>query len=738
MFARSRQRLEAVFGARQATEGRERGSTSVWPILVVAAAVVFNLWVLRAETIPARYPNDAAVHRSMVEWAADRIRDGHLPLDGWYPDLALGSSRFHHYQSLPHVLTGLAGTVVGSERAVAWSLYLLLSFWPFAVYLGGRLFGLERWPSALAALASSLIVSQPGLGYEYGSYIWRGYGTWTQLWGAWLLPFAWALGWRAVHERRWYAGAAAVLALTVAVHLLTGYLALLSLGVFVLVRPSDLLRRLGRAALVGVGSLFVAAWVVVPLLADRVWTIQDEFSRDKPFYDSFGASQVLRWAVSGELFDRWRFPSLTILVAIGLVVAAWRSRRDPMARALLGVTALSLLLFFGRSTLGPVLRLLPGSGDLFLRRFVFGVHLGGLYLIGLGAMRTLEVLRAVARRIWRRPIAAPALAVGATLLVVGFLSPAWAERARFAELGGEWIREQETWDRTDGGDVTTLLARAEAAGPGRVYAGMRSNWGSTYKVGQVPMYAVLLSESVEGVGFTRPTWSLSSPIEYRFADLNPAHMDLFNVRYVILPTGRTPPEGAEEVATRGRHVLWMNKTGGYVEVVDVLPRIEAGRTNLGIRMTNWLRSDDVAERRFPSVAFEGHDAAPPTVGGGGPPGRVLLETTDLRDGRATAQVRLERTAAVLLKATFDPRWLVAIDGRPAEPWMLAPSFVGVLVPEGTHTVEFVYEPYPRYDVLLLVGIVALAALTYAPRALRRRGAGNEPADERTTEASAAG
>jgi len=57
---------------------------------------------------------------------------GHLPPDGWDPDLELGSSRFHHYQSLPHILTGYVATVIGSERAVAWSLYLLLSFWPFA------------------------------------------------------------------------------------------------------------------------------------------------------------------------------------------------------------------------------------------------------------------------------------------------------------------------------------------------------------------------------------------------------------------------------------------------------------------------------------------------------------------------------------------------------------------------------------------------------------------------------
>jgi len=700
----------------------ERSSSRVqeWgPLVLVVAAILFSLWVLRAEAIAVRYPNDAAVHRSMVAWAADRIEDGHLPLDGWYPDLALGSSRFHHYQSLPHVLTGVVAAPLGGQRALAWTLYLLLSFWPVAVYAGGRLLGWGRWTSALAALASPLIVSQPGLGYEYGSYVWRGYGTWTQLWGAWLLPFAWGLSWRAIDEGRWYGRTALVLALTIAVHLLTGYLALLCLGVFVLVRPGDLWRRLGRSALVGVGSLFVAAWVVVPLLVDRVWTVNDEFSRGTHYYDSFGAGEVMRWAVSGELFDRWRFPTLTILLAIGLLVALWRFRREPRARALLGVLLVSLLLFFGRPTIGPVLDLLPGSGDLFLRRYIFGVHLAGLYLIALGTIRALQVLQAIATWIWRRPLPVRLVQVAAVLAVVGALAPAWTERSRYAETGGRWIREQRTFDQTDGADAAALVDLAEANGPGRMYAGARSNWGPTYEVGQVPMYSVLLSESVEGVGFTRPTWSLSSPVEYRFQDLNPAHYDLFAVRYTILPGSRTPPPGAVELARRGRHVLYEMPTDGFVEVVDVLPAIEAGRTNLGLRTAEWMRSPDVAEGRHPAIAWEGHEAAPPTEAEGSP-GEVLDQHVELREGLATATVRMERSAAVLLKTSFDPRWRVEVDGEEAQAWMLAPSFLGVVVPAGTHEIRFVYEPYPRYDLLLLLCAASLAAVAFGPRLLRLR------------------
>jgi hypothetical protein len=700
-----------------------------WPLVVVGIVVLFNLVVLRAEARPVQNLNDASVHRSMIAWASDRIEEGHLPLDGWYPDLALGSSRFHHYQSLPHVLTGVLALAIGSERALSWTMYLGMALWPIAVYAGGRLLGWDRWICAIAAAASPLIVSEPTLGYEWGSYAWRGYGTWTQLWGMWLLPFAWGLSWRAVAKGRSYWLAALVLALTVACHLLTGYLALLSLGVFALVKWEELLRRIGRAALIGIGSLFVAAWVVVPLLADRLWTVNDEYSRGKIYYDSFGAKRILTWFASGELFDRGRPPMITILVAIGILAALWRYRRDERARVVLFLFLVSLVLFFGRPTLGPVLRLLPGSGDLFLRRFVFGVHLAGLYLAGFGAVTLGRIAWDQLQRfraLRERPVAIAVLAVAGVVL---FLAPGFIERTAWASQGAEWIGDQAVADEKGGADVAALVDIARARGPGRFYAGMRSNWGSAYEVGQVPVYVMLLNEGTEGVGFVRPTWSLSAPFEYRFTDTNPSHYDLFDVRYLILDASKAPPVPAERVAQRGRHVLWERVDPGYIDLVDVLPAITADRTNLGLRVEDWFRSDLPARGANPGIAFEGEPAPKATVSADDlpdtPAGTVVSEDVDLRDGRATATVVADRTAMVMLKASFDPRWQVTVDGTAVAPQMIAPSFVGRTVPAGRHVVRFVYEPFPRYDLLLTFGALTLLGLALLPgRFARRRSAGS--------------
>jgi hypothetical protein len=75
---------------------------------------------------------------------------------------------------------------------------------------------------------------------------------------------------------------------------------------------------------------------------------------------------------------------------------------------------------------------------------------------------------------------------------------------------------------------------------------------------------------------------------------------------------------------------------------------------------------------------------------------------------------------VILKASFDNRWRVLVDGRPATPAMFAPSLVGVAVSPGTHEVAFEYVPFPRYDLLLAAGAAAFAGLLLLEAWLTRR------------------
>ncbi len=231
------------------------------------------------------------------------------------------------------------------RTAYLWLLYLLLATWPISVYVGSRLLGWGDWTAAGAAATASLLVfSAPGFvsyGFEWGSYIWSGTGLYGQLWAMWLLPLAWGLTWRTVKDGRRYAAAAIAVALTIACHFIAGYLALLTIGVWViaLIGAGRVLPRLVRAAVVAGGAMLIALWVLVPLIEGTTWTNNSEYFRGTTFDDSYGTGKVLGWLVRGQLFDQHRFPVISLLFAAGLVVCVARARRDARARGLLGVFA---------------------------------------------------------------------------------------------------------------------------------------------------------------------------------------------------------------------------------------------------------------------------------------------------------------------------------------------------------------------------------------------------------------
>ena len=307
--------------------------------------------------------------------------------------------------------------------------------------------------------------------------------------------------------------------------------------------------------------------------------------------------------------------------------------------------------------------------------------------------------------------------------ILGFvaLTPAWTQVATVDHEGAVWIGAQMTWDATDGADLATLINRVKTLGPGRVYAGSSSNWGGQYRIGSVPVYAELQNYGVDTIGFWLRTESLSTDVEVLFDDSNPAQYDLFNVKYVILPNDRPSPVKATLIARQGRHTLWQVDTSGYFEVVDSIgPPIVADRKDIGAMTAGFDQSQQLALHQHPMVAFDGGKAAAPTVRPGeavtGPAGTVELESSHPDQGTYSGEIVANRTAVVMLKTTFDPRWQVTLDGEDVAPQMIAPDFVGRTVAPGRHTISFRYVPFPDYPLLLSLGVLALVVLQFAPAA----------------------
>jgi len=692
------------------------GQTASWlPWLLVAAAVCWNLVSLRALTIGVPYLNDSSMHEQMVRFATSQLRAGHLPLTSWFPFLGEGSPQFLHYQSLPAILTGAVGVLTGPDIAFRWSLYLLLSLWPISVYLSARAFGAGRPAAAASAAMAPFLFSATGVGYEQHAYVWTGYGVWTQLWASWTLPVAWGFSWRAIRDGRGYFKAVLFTALTAAFHFETGYLALSVLLVWPLVAGRPLLTRLRRAAVLLGGSLLATAWVIVPLLDQRASAAVNEPFQHTGLVNGYGAHQVIDWLVSGQLLDFGRLPVVTVFAAVGLGLAwlAWSS--DANARALLVALAVCLLLAFGRTTFGSLADLIPGSGDLFFRRFMMGVQLAALLLAGRGAVwLATGFVRQLETRVprWRPGLSTAAVFVAA----IAVLAPAWLQLGTYDRHDSAAIEAQRHADNTQGAELGRLITVINREGGGRTYAGMPSNWGEGFTVGAVPVFKYLESRDVDEVGYTLRTASLMTDPEYYFDERNPSDYRLFGINYLILPTGTRPPVSARLELRAGPYSLWtLPGAAGVLHAGTIVGGLTATRTDVGTRSVPLLNSRLTQAGDYLRVAYgQPGDREPrlPQPSTSTPAGTVLAESDELGKGLAVATVRMHRAGVVVLSASFDPGWTATVDGRSQPTEMVAPALVATAVPAGRHRIAFRYRGWQDYPLLFALGAAALVALAY--------------------------
>jgi hypothetical protein len=713
-------------------------ATPAWrfgPWVLVALSMAWGLWELRPELRAVPYLDDSTLHEQMVRAASARISQGHLPLTSWFPYLGLGSPQFLHYQSLPSMISGTIGTFVDPDTVFRWSLYLLWALWPITVYWSGRLFGLSRWTAAAASAVAPFLASAAGIGYETKAYVWVGYGVWTQLWASWTLPLAWGFTYRALTSLRGAFWAVFFIMLTVALHYETGYLAFVPLVVWPFIAPSDLWRRLGRAVVLGVGAALASAWVIVPLLLQSHWAARNQVLEGTGLENGYGARQMLWWLVSGNLYDNnhllpW-LPVITILVAIGIGVCIARWRKFPAGRALVVIWVVTLIMTFGRTTFGSLYKILPGSSDIFIRRFQMGVQLSGILLAGVAlaflgrlVLNTAQARFPEAQRGWAaRPVGRGLVAALCVVSLVMALLPAWDSMDTYDAHNGTNIDLQAEADAQESPQIDQLLAYVRAHPRGRVYAGAPTNWGNDFLVGEVPVFKYLESKDVDEVGYTLRTASLMTDPEYFFDEANPGDYPLFGIGYLVLPANMESPVDADRVGCSGDYCLWALPQSGYIHVYDTTGTLKATRADVGTRSEQLLGSPLLDEQRDLTVAFNGQTASTPTAAATsalrGSPGHVVAEHADLENGAARAVVHTTRRATVVLSASYDPGWHATVDRRPAPTVMVAPALVGVVVGPGVHTVTFVYAGFGSYGALFFLALVVFVVFALAPLAWRR-------------------
>jgi hypothetical protein len=472
--------------------------------------------------------------------------------------------------------------------------------------------------------------------------------------------------------------------------------------------------RLGRFAVVGAVSVAATSYMWLPFFMQAAYVNVTPYL-DPAKYDSFGAGPILSWLFSGDLFDHGRLPVLSLLLAAGGICAVVTRAR--LALLAFGLFGLWLILYFGRPTLGPLIDLLPLHDSLFLHRLVGGVDIFAILLMGLGGAWLWDLLRASESR-------GRLVAVGSASLLL--FAPALGERWSYYAQNAEWMRQTQAALDADA-DARTILAALGRQPQGRVYAGLRSNWGQTLDFGipfnSVRFYNLLAHYELDAVAPPNQSLSLNADLLWEFNDQDLSHYRLFNVDYVIAPTTVRFPSELRVLATTSKYVLYAAPGRGYAEYAGITHSESAStQQDLLARELAWLRGGDVARWTFTRYDYRTApvDAAPILDCTGG---RVAYER--VQPARFEVLARCDAASAMVLKVTYHPNWRVTVDGAEATTFMVSPSYLAFALPAGEHFIVAEYRSTPIKAPLLVLGAVALAAAVGAGP-LRRRFARPRP------------
>lgn len=670
--------------------------------------------------------NDDVLHIATTRAAAFALSQKGFAawLDPLEPNIVTGYPFFHAYPPLGHLTVAAVSTFTGAgledtHRFFKWLLLLAL---PIAVYAGLRRLGLRARPALFGAFFSHLLSTNGSHGWDLGSYTWRGFSLYAQLWAAPFFALAVGMLRLAILRGRSLVLTGIVVGFTALAHVVYGYMLALTavaLIAYSMLAPWRRFRAPLRAAVLGSVSLALSAFFVIPAYVDRLLTNPSVWMpREK--VDSVGHVKVLTDLFTGAMFDSGRPATLSVLLAIGVVVCVAKiAHRKVYFLWWFFVTW--LVLYFGRPTFGVwVDRLLPLSNDVHIHRFVGAVQFAGLGLMGLAADAALRV----ARTRW----STMAQNVVYVLLAV-VAGVAVGERVDYFRWEYKWQVEVDEAIEKDRENVEKMWAffASNVTNGERIYAGLPSNWGKQFGFGYVPIYAEVVNRGLPSLGYLYHVMALSSDVMALFDENKAEDYDYFAVGWVIAPADRKMPEFLTEQKTFGRFKVYRAPATGLVGAG------REGRALVGLQKdfysvgSKHFRSAERAMQLFPTLTLEkrldddsnntmaSYAPAPPALT---PPIPTLSKVVRSDFGeKFSLHSEASRNGLAFVRTSYHPNWHVFVDGKEAKQLMVMPSFAGVEVPPGEHDVVFEYRADPRKPWLLVGGwslvLLALAA-AYQP------------------------
>lgn len=693
---------------------------------ILISTIGFNLWLNYPETQILADPNDNIFQYSLVgrtNWIWENygcpLSFSCLPnlIDHNVPNWAEGYPLPFYYSHLPQI------TIVSSYNLIVkpllsffsyplslyqyynWTKYLLLSLFPISVFIALRIVGFSPILAAFGAFFSAHISTDGLYGIDPPSYLWRGYGLTSQLYAIIFLPLAIAFVYRALSEdRRWnmenssrrlkiddrkniynlpsifyrltpssiinYPSSNIMLAvffltLTTAGHLGVGIIGILSTLPFLFfdIKPRNIFLRIKTLFIIGCGLLFLLSYWIIPILLNNNYHIVSFWDPIWKF-NSYGWYEVARQFFSGEIFDWLRFPIITAIVIIGFFVMGVKQKN--VAFSLLFV--FWMLLYFGRTTWGGLIDLIPGMKDFHQHRFVVGVHIAALFLIPAGLEYLFSLISKIRISLLEfffaggtsegLPSRASPKGERATMRLVclpnfireRFEAQSWETRVtgpenkkfgieaantnlniifyilififtsllifftvkqtvEYASLNNKWIYQANDAYRYDQKNFETMLSKIEST-KGRIYAGRPGNWGKDFRLGSSQLYLLLGGIGYDISQFLPETWSPLSENEQNFDERVSEDYDLLNIKYIISGKNHDFAPSAKLEEKYGPFELYKVPTTGWFDVVTSPMFVKTDKTNYINLVHLWWNSYSRRWKMHPIISVEKNPSIP--------------------------------------------------------------------------------------------------------------------------------
>jgi hypothetical protein len=700
-------------------------------------------------------------------------------------------------------------------------IYLLMCFFPISVFLALLVAGLPWITAGVGALFAMNLSTDGLYGLDPSSFLWRGYGLSSQLFAMIWFPLALAYAYRFfMSDWRLEIGdwknsnflkslvsspllpAILLLAATTAGHLGIGMIAMISVGflavsfpIMAFMRQKSLKeiisiskKQVFRLAMVaGIAIFLLSYWIIPTLIHDKFHNIS--FWDPVWKFDSYGAKEVIIRLFNGDLFDFGRLPVITYLTILGSIVCLYNAGRNAFLsnatqemdgtktnNRLQGgdtkkvipacgpdLSPFSFLFFFwvlfyfGRTTWGGLIDLIPGMKEFHLSRFLVGVHTSGMILAPIGFVWFANLVTRIASRLAKtyhfRPPRSFIRIFVYSLICLLLIPPILRWSVTYNELNERLIiqaNENYAKAKTDEQKLFSLLRSLPTA---RIYAGRGGSYGKKFEVAETAYFMHLSTYGLQTTLWLPETWSMNSDTEQFFSEDQAKDYDLYNMRWVVAPPDYTPQSFWEQVDESPSWKLYEVPTSGYF-TTGVRPAIVASDKRSFFTVVHlWIQSNAHNKGLFPELTyntshfprtwglpnFKMIDEVTYVTPDGKrhnlwtetpvylPPNAQSLEQfaatskeqyanlqllgPEENDHDMTLKTTVEvgnpcEECIVVLKETFHPGWKLWVDGRRVTPFITFPFFIGIPVAPGTHTIIASYEPST-----LKVGLLVLTLIT---------------------------